>query len=191
MEEKERLGERIRKIRQGKEISEAELSRRSGLPEEIIERIENGEVYPFLSPLIKISRGLGVRVGTFLDDQKQTGPVITKDSELREVERLRADEPMNPRGMQFYSLALNKAERHMEPFLVDVHPGAPAREKHSTHEGEEFIYVLEGEIEIQYGGTVHLLGKGDSIYYDSIVSHDVRTAGNAPARLLAVVYAPL
>ncbi|HAK47132.1 MAG TPA: DNA-binding protein, partial [Spirochaeta sp.] len=55
---------------------------------------------------------------------------------------------------------------------------------------EEFIYVLEGEIEINYGKDVYNLTSGESIYYDSIVEHDVKAAGNAAARILAVIHEP-
>jgi quercetin dioxygenase-like cupin family protein len=77
----------------------------------------------------------------------------------------------------------------MEPFLIDVkpHAGAPVL---STHEGEEFIFVLDGEIEVSYGTETHRLGAGDSIYYDSIVPHHLHAAGEKDAKILAVVYAP-
>jgi mannose-6-phosphate isomerase-like protein (cupin superfamily) len=77
----------------------------------------------------------------------------------------------------------------MEPFLIDVHPaesaGAP-----SSHEGEEFIFVLSGAVEVGYGTEVHVLRQNESIYYDSVVPHSVRSADGAEARILAVVFTP-
>lgn len=93
--------------------------------------------------------------------------------------------------MNYYSLAGSKAERHMEPFVIDI---APAREMDfimSSHEGEEFIMVLEGILEISYGKTTYILEEGDSIYYDSIVPHHVHSYEGKPAKILAVVYSPL
>ena len=75
----------------------------------------------------------------------------------------------------------------MEPFIVEAHPDAD--EHRSTHEGEELLYVLEGRVELLYGKESYVLEAGDSIYYDSVVPHQVR-AVDVPARLLAVVYAP-
>ncbi len=75
----------------------------------------------------------------------------------------------------------------MEPFIVDIRPGAKDATL-STHEGEEFIYVLEGEVELRYGSDSIKLAAGDSVYYDSIVPHRVSSA--APAKVIAVVYAP-
>ena len=90
----------------------------------------------------------------------------------------------------FFSLASGKVARHMEPFLIDVQPATAGDHKLSSHEGEEFLFVLEGAIEVEYGKETRVLAAGDSIYYDSIVPHQVRAADGASAKILAVVYAP-
>jgi quercetin dioxygenase-like cupin family protein len=92
--------------------------------------------------------------------------------------------------IDFFSLAANKAGRHMEPFLIEIHPLSAQGAHASSHEGEEFIYVLVGEIEVAYGKDLYRLKAGDSIYYDSIVPHHVHSAGDQEARVVAVVYAP-
>lgn len=78
----------------------------------------------------------------------------------------------------------------MEPFLVDVNPIEDTDYTTSTHEGEEFIYVLEGAIEIIYGKNTYTLTEGDSIYYDSIVPHHVHAAKDSSARILGIIYTP-
>ena len=78
----------------------------------------------------------------------------------------------------------------MEPFIVEINPTADSDFVQSSHEGEEFIYVLSGTIEIRYGKNVYTLSEGDSIYYDSVVDHHVHSADDSPAKILAVVYAP-
>ena len=70
------VGEKIKSLRETKEISVAELAERSGLAEEQINRIEINVDLPSLAPLIKIARALGVRLGTFLDDQEEQGAVV-------------------------------------------------------------------------------------------------------------------
>ena len=74
------VGEKIKSLRENKGISIEELAERSGLAIEQIERIENNIDLPSLAPLIKIARVLGVRLGTFLDDQDETGPVQTRSA---------------------------------------------------------------------------------------------------------------
>ena len=78
----------------------------------------------------------------------------------------------------------------MEPFIVELSPADGESRKLSSHEGEEFIYVLEGQIEVIYGKDSFTLNTGESIYYDSIVEHDILAAGNNPAKIIAVVHEP-
>ena len=189
MLEDTRIGTKITTVRESLGLSGEELAERSGCDVAVIRRIEAGEIAPSLAPLIKISRALGVRLGTLLDDDVNVGPVVTRANEATEVARLKSLETGAAGGtLDFFSLAAGKTARHMEPFLIDVKPA----EGHalSSHEGEEFLFVLGGELDVEYGKDTFVLGVGDSIYYDSIVPHQVRSAGETPARILAVVYAP-
>lgn len=77
----------------------------------------------------------------------------------------------------------------METYIVNLH--LSGEKQLSSHEGEEFMYVLEGEIEVKYGKEVHYLSEGDTIYYDSIVPHLVSPRTEEGAKLLAVVYIPV
>jgi quercetin dioxygenase-like cupin family protein len=77
----------------------------------------------------------------------------------------------------------------MEPFIVDIEPSA--EQSKSTHEGEEFIYVLSGNLALEYGSENSVLHQGDSVYYDSIVPHRVISADAHPVRILAVIYTPV
>lgn len=186
------LGERLATLRESLGLSCDELAERSGCDVLTIERLESGAVAPSLAPLIKLTRALGVRLGTLLDDETELGPIVTRRNGAEQVERVKSLETASDGGvLGFFSLASGKASRHMEPFLIDVAPADGSEHSLSTHEGEEFIHVLDGTVEVEYGRERHVLDAGDSIYYDSIVPHQVRTAGKAPARILAVVYAPV
>ncbi len=192
MPEENRIGSKIRQLREAREMTVEELAEASQSSEELIQQLENGALVPSLTPLLKIARALGVRLGTFLDDMPQSGPVIVKSGQSEDVVRFsgKTERPKKS-ALEFYSLAPDKADRHMEPFVIDIHPSPKESHKLSSHEGEEFIYVLSGDIEIFYGKDVIKLNSGDSIYYDSIVPHDVHTEGESDARILAVIYAPV
>ena len=187
------IGAKIRSIRETKQLSLEEVAERSGLGIEQIERIENNVDFPSLAPLIKIARVLGVRLGTFLDDQTELGPVICRKKDSSETNSIgfTNNSSLARKHMEYHSLSQDKSGRHMDPFLIDV---APSEEGVnfvlSTHEGEEFIFVLEGIIEINYGKNTFILEEGDSIYYDSIVAHHVHAADNHSARIIGVVYTP-
>ena len=187
-------GERITELRSTYSISRETLAERSGISEEMIAKIEDAGLIPDLAPLIKISRALGVRLGTLLDDHEQLGPVITRAGDASASERFKTGLPAEAdtaghRGLSFKALAADKNGRHMEPFIVDIEPAA-VQEK-SVHEGEEFIHVLAGNLKLEYGTVSETLGEGDSVYYDSIVPHRVLSADSRPVRILAVIYTPV
>jgi transcriptional regulator with XRE-family HTH domain len=188
MGESNKSGSRLASLRSQRQLSVEDLAARSGVAKAEIEAIEGGTLSPSIAPLVKMARVLGVRLGTFLDDAGGEGPVICRDSSGVEVMRAPGQISSMAGSLSFFSLAKGKVGRSMEPFLVDVHPGLGNAQLSSSHEGEEFIFVLKGEIEVNYGSETWKLSEGDSIYYDSIVAHRVSSASSA--RLLAVIYAP-
>ena len=183
------IGNRIKDYREMRKISRGELAQRSDLDVEQLRRIEEGLI-PSLGPLIKVSRALGVRLGTFLDDREKIGPVVVKSGQEKSTISFSFKDPSSRQHLNFFSLAHEKAGRHMEPFIVEIEPARESDYKLSSHEGEEFIYVLEGTVEINYGKDVYVIEKGDCIYMDSIIVHNVHAGNNKPAKILAVVYAP-
>lgn len=185
-----KLGARVRQLRESRELSLDSLAEQSHCSVEMISSLEQGALVPSLTPLMNIARGLGVRLGTLLDDEPHEGPAVVKKDQTPAVIRFSGKDPQAQKSnLDFYTLGAGKKDRHMEPFLIDVEPLGDLAPPLSSHEGEEFLFVLEGRIEISYGQTVYQLEVGESIYYDSIVPHDVH-ALSEPARILAVVYAP-
>lgn len=189
-------GQRIVELRGTYSLSRDTLAERSGVPAALIAKIEDEGHIPDLAPLIKISRALGVRLGTLLDDHEELGPVITRAGDAVGSTRFMTGLPDSSdigakehQGLTFRALASDKNGRHMEPFIVDIEPDA-VQEK-SPHEGEEFIHVLEGNLKLEYGTINEVLKAGDSVYYDSIVPHRVISADTEPVKILAVIYTPV
>ena len=186
------IGSKIKGIRETKNISLEEVSERSGLSIDQINSIENDQTLPSLGPLIKIARALGVRLGTFMDDSDAIGPIVTRAADREKDSSISfSNGAIDARKhMEYHPLAQQKAGRHMEPFVIDIHPENTPEFQLSDHEGEEVIYVMEGQIEIVYGKETYVLNEGDSIFYDSIVKHHVHGAPGKSAKILAVVYIP-
>jgi transcriptional regulator with XRE-family HTH domain len=184
------VGSKLKQIRESRKLTPDELAERAQLPVKLVRDIEKGDLIPSLAPLIKIGRVLGVRLGTFLDDVENIGPVVHRKGKLSAAVRFAGKSEPSSGELDFYALAADKSGRHMEPFLIDILPALDKEYPQSSHEGEEFIYVLGGGVEVSYGKDLFQLSEGDSIYYDSIVPHHVHALGDAPARILAVVYAP-
>lgn len=168
-----------------------ELAERAGLSATQIDKVINSNQIPSLGSLIKIARGLGVRIGTFLDDSQELGPVVQRGNDIQEAVTFSSQLSDANSHLDFFALASQKSGRHMEPFIINIKPSIEHNPILSSHEGEEFIYVLQGAIKIHYGKDQHVLHAGDSIYYDSIVDHLVEALNGESAQILAVVYTPM
>ena len=186
------VGAKIKGLRETKNLSIDVIAERSGLTVEQIESIENDVNLPSLGPLIKIARALGVRLGTFMDDNDALGPIVCRAEDREKDSSISFSNGATDarKHMEYHPLAQQKAGRHMEPFVIDINPEENPNFQLSDHEGEEFIYVMQGEVEIVYGKETYHLGEGDTIYYDSIVKHHLHGAPGKSAKILAVVYIP-
>ena len=186
------IGSKIKGIRETKNLSVEEIAERSGLTVEQINSIENDVNLPSLGPLIKIARALGARLGTFMDDSDALGPIVCRAEDREKDSSISFSNGATDarKHMEHHPLAQQKAGRHMEPFVIDINPEDSPEFQLSAHEGEEFIYVMQGEVEVVYGKDTYTLKEGDSIFYDSIVKHHVHGAPGKSAKILAVVYIP-
>ena len=191
-EQDNRLGKKLVTLRKAHHLSQQQLAARAGADVEIIKGLEEGNLPSSLAPLIQITRALGVRLGTLMDDDEATGPFYIEKGQMEEVTRLKSLETASDAGdLSYFSLAAGRPSRHMDPFIITITPSGEVDHKLVGHEGEEFLYGLEGEIEIAYGDELYILHPGESIYYDSIVPHQVRAHEGQSAKFLAVVYTPV
>jgi transcriptional regulator with XRE-family HTH domain len=181
------VGEKIKKMREEKGISLQELARRSGFSSALVSQIENHLVSPPLGMLIKISKALDVEIGCFFEDVREAPYTIVRHNERKMLSRVASDTGKKY-GYAYESLAFDMMNRHMEPFIVTLEP-ATVKEGHAyAHDGEEFIFVLEGRMQVQLGEHTDVLGPGDSIYYHSSIPHYVGCVDDKNARILAVIY---
>jgi len=186
MAKESKVGSRIRTYRERLEMSVYDLAQKSGIDEKVINAIEKGQVMPALGVLTKLSRALGQRLGTFMDDQFKPDPIITraKDIESKKVQK----EGMNELGYASHSLAIGKPDRHMDPFRIEFK--ADGVDEVSSHEGEELIICVAGEVELTYGKEHTTLKPGDTAYYNSVVKHGLKALGGKPASIYGVVFMP-
>ena len=180
------VGKRIRSYRENLDMSVYDLSKKSGIDEKVVNAIEKGEVLPALGVLTKISRALGQRLGTFMDDQFKPDPIITRATDLESGKI--AGEGVNTLGYSSHSLALGKPDRHMDPFRIEF--AADGVDDTSSHEGEELIICIDGEVELTYGSDSFVLKPGDTAYYNSVVKHGLKALGGKPASIYGIVFMP-
>jgi mannose-6-phosphate isomerase-like protein (cupin superfamily) len=184
-----KINQRITYFMEQRQMDMESLSQKTGLDTALLDTMLTEDVYPPLGPLMKIARALGVRLGTFLDDQESCDPYIVRKAQ-RQAEFSVLAGKNKPAALNFFALGKGKTDRHMEPFFVEILPESAREKKVSSHEGEEFIAVIKGSIEVQYGQETHILNPGDSVYYNSIVPHYVSCAGDEKAEIHAVIYIP-
>ena len=181
------VGERVRAVRENRGLSLEDISQRTDIEVSFLRQIEEGSVAPPLGTIIKLAKALEMKMGYFISGEENKPYTIVRKTDRRVVSRYESRKGERY-GYEYESLAPHKKDRHMEPFLVTLVP-ADTEEERSTHDGQEFIHVLEGTMEVRLGEEIHLLGPGDSIYYDSTVPHLVKCHGPRSTRILAVLYA--
>ena len=186
MAKEAKVGKRVKMFREKLKMTLADLAEKSGVSVAVIASIEEGEVLPALGVLTKISRALGQRLGTFMDDQFKPDPIVTRAADV-EAQKV-AQEGVNALGYSSHSLALGKPDRHMEPYRIEF--DAHGVDAVSSHEGEELIICIAGEVELTYGPEKTVLKPGDTAYYNAVVKHGLRALGGRPASIYGVVYMP-
>ncbi|MCQ2752350.1 MAG: XRE family transcriptional regulator [Coriobacteriales bacterium] len=183
------IGEKITALRKAHDLTQEQLAQKCGCPVSEIIELEKSDRVATLAPLIMITRAIGVRLGTLLDDDDDLGPCFTMASEICTAENKRTLGTISDAGkLNFFSLAASKSARHIDPFIITMDPTENNEHELRSHEGEEFLYALEGPVEVQYGKEIYVLQPGDSIYYDSIVPHEVRCHEGQKAKFLACLY---
>ncbi len=182
-----RVGEKVKVLREQKGLSLKELADLTGFSTALLSQMENHLVSPSLGTIIKLAKALGVRVGDFLGETEGEPFAIVRKDERKTVSRFASKEGVKY-GYSYESLGFEKKNRHMEPFIVTLEPATVKASKTSVHDGEEFIFVLEGEMEVILGNHTDVLYPGDSIYYDSNIPHRVQCHQDKVAKILAVLY---
>lgn len=180
------VAERVKRAREKRGLSLMDISRRTGIDVSLLSEIEEGQSAPPLGTVIKLAKALEMKMGYFISGDELRPFTIVHRGDRRVVSRYDSKRDKHY-GYGYESLAPYKKDRHMEPFLVTLQP-ATTEEERSAHDGQEFIFVLTGSMEVRLGDEIHVLEPGDAIYYDSTVPHLVKCHGQETTRILAVLY---
>ena len=177
MDEKQ-IAKNIKKMRLDLNMSQEKLAEMSGLTKGYISKIEKSDTAPPLSTLSKIATALNVDI-TILTAEGDIDLCIVRKGEGKKISNATLE------GYHYEALAHKKSGKNMEPFFL-----MPAFDEKAVfmHEGEEFMYVLQGVHEFIYKDKKYILKEGDSIYFDSRIPHTGRSVGKNRAKILAVMY---
>lgn len=181
------IGQKIRSLRKEARLTLQDLSDLSGLSKPLLSQIENDQVIPPIATLLKIAKGLKVGIHFFFEELEDRQKfVLLRCSDLKSTTRRSGND--SPQNYLYHSLAPGMRHKSMEPFLVEFETGDWDDSLLYKHDGEEFIYLIDGKLEFHYGLETMTLNPGDSIYYDSSESHGYISLGSKKAKAVAVLY---
>ena len=176
------VSERLRSLRTEHDLSLDQLAKRAGLTKGFLSMVERGVKAPSISSLLRLSQVYGLSIGGLLDDPKSGEPSY---SLVRRTERKKFAREGSLYGYRYEAIAFRKKRKRMEPFLVSPPLKAPRR--FFEHQGDEMVYVLSGQVEIQLDSEKIRLAPGDCIYFDATIPHRSRSVGRERAQTLVVV----
>jgi len=176
------LGRRIRERRQELGLSLRDLAARVGLTASFLSQIERDLACPSIESLRKISLALEVPIFSFLVEPGDKCPIVRQDR------RVRLNLPDSSLAYQLLTPGLN---RKMEAFLAEREPGQETLTVPSRQQTEEFIYVLQGQLEIQLNEDVYSLEPGDSVYFEGAALRRLASRGDETLRFISVITPPV
>jgi transcriptional regulator with XRE-family HTH domain len=178
-----RIGERIRRLRLKKSMGLVELGKHTGLSASFLSQLETGRVVPTLRNLARIAMVFSKDLSYFFETEPTAMFRIH-----RQKDRVRLPQTgVEPPTYFFESLGYMVPDRHMDPYFAEFVPMARTPEpKAHMHPGFEFLYVLEGELELRHGDQNCTLDPGDAVYFDSGTPHSYQCAGKASTRVIIV-----
>ena len=172
------VGQKIKKARTGKKIRLDQLANQTGFATDYLKDIESGKAIPPVGALLQISRALEIDSGALLKEP---------DSQLQS--RIKAH-TKRTENYAYTTLTPGAENKHLKAFLVTVAPRQNHKGVGYHHEGEEFVYVLQGKIEVDVGEHVNTLETGDSLHFNSGIVHHMKNISDEATELLVVIYSP-
>jgi transcriptional regulator with XRE-family HTH domain len=173
------LGKRIQKQRRGKKLTLKHLANETGLSARYISQVEKGEVIPPVAVILQLSRALEIDSSLLLrEEKKQADKTSASDYDKRTAD------------YSYQTLTPEARHKHLKAFKVFVDPKSDHKGVSYQHLGEEFVYVLQGKVEVMVGENRNLLAPGQSLHFNSSIVHKLRNISTETAELLVVLYTP-
>jgi electron transfer flavoprotein alpha subunit len=172
------FGAKVCKLRQDHGWSVEDLAEKAGQTPEFIERIENEEFSPPVSFLLRLAKAMNIDPGIFL--RKEEKDIIRGQRSTAFTRRTR--------NYSYQTLTPGAENDHLRAFMVTIEAKQTHKPVEYKHEGEEFIYVMEGELELILGGTRHHLKTGESIHFNSEIPHKLKSLSNQNTHCLVTLY---
>ena len=176
------IGEKIRRLRMELQLTQEELADRAELTKGYISQVERDLASPSIATLVDLLEALGTTIGEFFSDDKANQKVIFKKDDI-----FIKEEP--DYNMTINWIVPNAQKNEMEPIIINLAPGGMSYDD-EPHHGEEFGYILKGEIELVLGTKRYKVKKGESFYYKADIDHKLKNSSTSMASVLWVATPP-
>jgi quercetin dioxygenase-like cupin family protein len=173
------FGAKMKQLRQLRKASFEQLANKTGFSQRYLKEIEEGIAVPPVSAVIRIAKALAIDSGSFLSAEEVEASERRKESFYKRTQ-----------AYSYTTLTPDAETRHMKAFLITIDPKQDHKMVEYKHEGEEFLYVLKGRVEVVVGEKRHLLKKAETLHFDSGITHKLRNVSDDEAKLLVVIYTP-
>ena len=180
------IGAKIKKLRLAKKLTLQAVAKETGFSPALISQIENNNVSPPIGTLSIIAKFFDVKIGMFFtEDEEEYKYEVVRKSERKVIPRV-ISRSGTSQGYSYESLSFRKQNKKMEPFLLSVTEKA-SEENTYSHDGEEFLFIMEGNAELLLDNERIPLDEGDCVYFDSALKHRLLSRDGSEVKVLAVV----
>ncbi len=179
--EDKRIGERIKYLRQRKQMGLVELGRHTGLSASFLSQLETGRVVPTLRNLARIAMVFSKDLSYFFEPERPELFRILRSEDRQKLPQTGAEEP----GYFYESLGQVPADQPIAPYVAEFLTGSEKRQtKSHRHAGNEFLYVLNGTLKLEHEAQVDHLESGDAVFFNAEAVHSYEKVGDAPCEAL-------
>lgn len=172
------VGKKIKTVRTRKKMTLDQVANDTGCSIDYLKQVESGKEMPPVGTLLQIARALQIDSGFLLKEQEETREARAKAYAKRTA------------NYAYHTLTPAADNKHLKAFRIHIDAMKEHKGVGYQHEGEEFVYVLDGRVEITVGDHVNKLGPADSLHFNSGIRHHMRNVGEKDAELLVVIYNP-
>lgn len=172
------VGKKIKKARTGKKITLINLANETGFSTDYLKQIEEGKEIPSVGTLLQIAKALQIDSGFLFKDEEES------------LEKRKKAHSKRTDNYAYDNLTPGAENKHLKAFRVDIEPMKKHEGVGYCHEGEEFVYVLKGKIEVKVGDHVNILKKNESLHFNSSVKHQMTNISKDKAEMIVVIYSP-
>lgn len=176
------LGIRIRKLRKEKGVTLMEISKKTGVAQATLSRIETGTMMGTVESHEKIAEALGIGLAELysgVDRRYDEIAHLTKDTERKVAH--------HGRNLQVELLTQESSKKKITPLLLTLHGGSETQREHQERGVEKFLYLLEGEIKAKVDKQEYALKAGETLYFDASLTHQIANEKQKTARVLIAV----